>query len=84
MKTRSANTKENLQRMEQLRYESFLNAVEEAFRQTKTGIRHTDTAMLKFADQLIGKFAAIYANTRNEELGRQVQEIILNKSQNYN
>jgi len=84
MKARSANIQENLERMEHLRYESYLNAVEEAFRQSKTGIRLTDAALLKFADQIIGKFAAIYANTRNEELGRQVQEIILNNRQNYN
>jgi hypothetical protein len=84
MKTQFVDRQNKLLKMEQLRYESFLNAVETAFIQTKTGIRHTDTAMLKFADQIIGKFAAIYANTRNDDLGEQLQDIILKEPLNYN
>ena len=83
MKT-EANDKISQERMEHLRYESFLNAIEHAFRNSKTGIRSTDKALLKFADQVIGKFAAIYANSRNEELGKQAQEIILSTKRNYN
>lgn len=78
------NRQRNEERMEHLKYESYLNAIEQAFRNTKTGIRHTDATLLKFADEIIGKFAAIYANTRPEELGRQAQEIILLQKQNNN
>ena len=84
MKAKTNKSFSNQERLEHLMYESFLNSIEEAFKNTKTGIRHTDAALLKFADQIIGKFAAIYANTRSEELGRQAQEIILASKQNYN
>lgn len=84
MKTHTNQTLEDQDRIEHLKYESYLNAIEAAFVNSKTGIRHTDAVLLKFADQIIGKFAAIYANTRPEELGKQVQEIILTSRQNYN
>ncbi len=72
------------EKMEHLRYESFLNGIELAFRQNKTGIRQTDKALLSFADDIIGKFASIYANTRNEQLGKELQEIILSNPVNEN
>ena len=84
MKAKTNTKFSDQERLEHMRYESFLNSIEEAFKNTKTGIRHTDATLLKFADQVIGKFAAIYANTRSEELGRQIQEIILASEQNYN
>jgi len=84
MKAASSKTTKKAQQMEQLKYESYLNAIEQAFIRHKTGIRHTDTALLRFADEIIGKFAAIYANTRQEELGEEMQEIILKNPLNYN
>jgi len=65
------------ERIEHMRYESFLNAIEQAFKNQKTGIRHTDAVLLKFADEIIGKFATIYANTRDEHLGEDTKDIIL-------
>lgn len=66
------------EKMDYLRYDSFLNAIEQAFINNKTGVRYTDKALLRFTDEIIKKFAAIYANTRDEQLGRELQEIVLN------
>jgi len=84
MKTTPHIAIQKAEKMEHLKYESFLNAIEQAFIGHKTGIRHTDAAMLKFANEIIGKFAAIYANTRSEALGEQLQEIILLNPPNNN
>lgn len=84
MKAASSKSEKRARQMEQLMYESYLNAIEQAFIRHKTGIRHTDSALLKFADEIIGKFAAIYANSRKEELGQEIQEIILKNPLNYN
>jgi len=55
-----------VEKLEQLRYESYLNSIEEAFINHKSGIRLTDKILLDFADTVIKRFAAIYANTRDE------------------
>ena len=47
------------EKLEQLRYESYLNSIEAAFINHKSGIRLTDKILLDFADTVIKKFASI-------------------------
>ena len=68
---------EKVEMMERLRYESYLNSIESAFLEHKSGIRLTDKILLDFADSVIKKFAAIYANARDEELGKDTEEVII-------
>lgn len=66
------------EKLEQLKYESYLNSIEAAFINHKSGIRLTDKILLDFADTVIKKFASIYANTRDEELGKDTEDVVLN------
>ena len=66
-----------IQRMENLKYESFLNSIETAFIEHRSGIKLTDKILLDFADSVIQKFADIYANTRSDDLGNDTEEIVL-------
>ncbi len=70
--------------IEDLKYTSFLNAIEKAFRENRTGISRTDQVMLKFAHEVIGSFAAIYANSRDEQLGEEAQQVILRSNMHQN
>ena len=72
------------QDIEKLKYDSFLNALEEAFERHRSGNTEKDRNMLEFAMDLMERFVILYGDDPNDELRMTTQKIVLEYFMNQN
>ena len=79
-----ANTRMIRQDIEQLKYDSFLNGIEEAFVRYRTGDAKKDRAMLEFAKELMERFVTLYWDEPDDEIRLTTQKVVLEYFMNQN